>query len=119
MIEDGLRIDEHGTKRWFKDGLLHRLDGPAIIYPEGNIAWYKDGLYHRLDGPAVVWKSGTKFWYQDGLLHRLDGPAVELIDESQEWWYEGKLLVITSEVISELLEEVLVDDKRKINCMVV
>ncbi len=85
MIEDGLRIDISGTKRW-----------------------YKDGLQHRLDGPAVIWEDGVKEWYQDGLLHRDNGPAVVYPNSKyKEWWYEGKLLEISQESISELLEVVV------------
>lgn len=43
--------------------------------------WYKNGVLHRLDGPAVIiWDhNGIKIeenWYKDGKLHRLDGPAI-------------------------------------------
>ncbi len=84
MIEDGLRIDKYGTKQWYQDGELHQVDGPAIIWTDGSEYWYKHGLLHRDNGPAAIYSSGGK-----------------------EWWYKGKLLVITSEVISELLEVVV------------
>ncbi len=47
---------------------------------------------------------GTKYWIKNNTLHRLDGPAVIDSDGYKEWWYEENLLVITDEVISELLE---------------
>lgn len=31
----------------------HRLDGPAIQYPDGSYYWYKEGEIHRIGGPAV------------------------------------------------------------------
>jgi hypothetical protein len=46
-------IDPVGIKRWHSDdGGLHRLDGPAIEYPDGDESWYINDQLHRLDGPA-------------------------------------------------------------------
>src|SRR5438105_15551798 len=66
-----------GRKAWYRDGQLHRDDGPAIEDPSGRKAWYRDGQLHRDDGPAVEDPSGYKEWYRDGQRHRDDGPAVE------------------------------------------
>ncbi len=60
-------IDETtGTKRWFKDDVLHRKDGPAVILSTGNSYWYKNGEFHRDDRPAVIYNNGTQMWYQHG-----------------------------------------------------
>jgi hypothetical protein len=59
-------IDQWGTERWYKDGELHREDGPAVIYPDGSKFWYKHGLFHREDGPAVIVHDGNKKWYLNG-----------------------------------------------------
>ena len=66
MKKNGLHINEHGTKRWYKNGLLHRDDGPAVIWSDGRQEWWKDGNWHRDDGPAVICTSGTHYWYKDG-----------------------------------------------------
>ena len=66
MKKDGLRINKYGTKIWYKDGLVHREDGPAIIWPDGSNFWYKDDIFHRDDGPAIICPDGTDFWYKDG-----------------------------------------------------
>lgn len=66
---------------WYKNGELHRVDGPArIIYFEnGQIdeeEWIKDGKSHRInDAPAYIkyFESGKiqqKSWYVDGKRHR-------------------------------------------------
>jgi hypothetical protein len=44
-------------------GLLHREDGPAIVWNDGTKAWFINGEYHREDGPAIEWSDGSKFWY--------------------------------------------------------
>ncbi len=110
-MKDGLLTYSNGTRFWYKDDKLHRLDGPAAVYPDGGTRfWYKDGKCHRLDGPAIIYPDGSEYWYKNGLLHRVDGPAVIYQDGSNwinEWWYEGKLLKINQESIKELLEVVV------------
>ena len=53
-------------KRWYKNGLLHREDGPAVEFFNGTKFWYKNGDYHREDGPAIECPSGSKLWYKNG-----------------------------------------------------
>ena len=48
-----------------KNGKLHRLDGPAVKYFNGDKYWYKEGNRHRLDGPAIECSNGTKIWYYE------------------------------------------------------
>jgi hypothetical protein len=78
-----------GSKQWYVDDKLHRLDGPAIEYADGSKRWYVDGKRHRLDGPAVEGADGSKYWYVDDKLHRLDGPAYEGADGSKHWYVNG------------------------------
>ena len=58
--------DADETKRWYRDGKLHREDGPAIEYVNGTKLWYRDGKCHREDGPAIEWANGDKYWYLKG-----------------------------------------------------
>tara|TARA_B110000503_G_scaffold135395_1_gene215937 strand:+ start:1726 stop:1944 length:219 start_codon:yes stop_codon:yes gene_type:complete len=40
MIGDNQHIDSLGTIRWYdNDGHVHREDGPAIIWPDGDMYW--------------------------------------------------------------------------------
>jgi hypothetical protein len=73
--EEEIRVkrDCQGITRYYnKKGFLHRIDGPAIEYPNGTKRWYQNGLRHRLDGPATDHADGYKEWRQNGQLHRLD-----------------------------------------------
>ena len=54
------------------------------------IRCYNDKGQHRLDGPAVQWPDGSKEWWVNDERHRLDGPAIEDADGSKEWWVNGK-----------------------------
>ena len=67
-MESTLTIDSGGAKIWRNsNGWLHRLDGPAIIYPGGTQLWYCNGELHRTDGPAVEWHCGSKEWWLNGI----------------------------------------------------
>ena len=47
-------------------GQIHRVHGPAVIWPYGSKDWYLDGKRHRTDGPAIVWPNGAlSRWYLD------------------------------------------------------
>jgi len=58
-----------GTKRWLKNGYLHRTDGPAIEFPSGTKKWFQNGQLHRTDGPAEEYPDGIKqYWINDQRL---------------------------------------------------
>lgn len=78
-----------GVQTWYKDGVIHREDGPAIEYPNGAQAWIQNGKLHRLDGPALIPIKDPGSWYRNGKLHRDDGPAIEYADGSSEWYIDG------------------------------
>jgi hypothetical protein len=48
------------------------------------------GKLHREDGPAWEWENGDKEWYKEGGLHREDGPAIERADGYKEYWINNK-----------------------------
>ena len=54
----------------------HREDGPSMVdIREGGEDWFQHNVYHRLDGPAVIEPDGHEIWYCGGNLHRDWGPA--------------------------------------------
>jgi len=59
----GKIIDKFGTEFWYKDGDLHREDGPAVITEDGEEYWFRNNLLHREDGPALIPKEGSKAYY--------------------------------------------------------
>jgi hypothetical protein len=89
--EDGPAVEyTNGDKYWYINGKLHRIDGPAIEYNNKHKLWYINGKKHREDGPAFEYAGGYKSWYIDGKLHRVDGPAIDNINGHKEWWIDGK-----------------------------
>ena len=79
-----------GTKHWWLNGKRHRVDGPAIEYPNGDKHWYLNGKRHRVDGPAYENADGDKYWLLHSEYHRVDGPACENADGNKSWWLNGK-----------------------------
>ena len=72
-----------------ENGVLHRLDGPAKLLPDGWWYWYKNGKLHR-DGGIASHDDEGDGWYKDGELHRLGGPAFEGSDGCRVWYVNGE-----------------------------
>ena len=57
----------------------------------GTTSYWKDDVVHRDDGPAIIKKNGEKYWMVNGKPHRIDGPAVLLprdtLDARQYWLF--------------------------------
>lgn len=68
---------------------LHRLYGPALVSKKYKmVKWYKEGVLHRVGGPALQHKS-TFHWYYEGQLHNYDGPAVVDPCGPAQYWIHG------------------------------
>ncbi len=74
----------------------HRIDGPAVICPDGTKFWYQNDVYHREDGPAIELSNGDKYWYYLGTHHRADGPATEMANGKCSFWYMGNFIDVNS-----------------------
>ena len=67
-----IKTNNYGTKRYYVNSLLHREDGPAIEWADGEKHYYKNGLRHRKDGPAIEYADGSKSWYLNGKHYGYD-----------------------------------------------
>lgn len=83
----------------YEEDIWHN-DKKVVHWPNGKVRevkYYKDGALHREDGPAFIdyWKNGTKHfekWYDGGVNHRDgDEPATVMYNENGglegQWWY--------------------------------
>ncbi len=61
-----------------ESGELHRLDGPAIDWYDGDKSWWINGKRHREDGPAVEYNDGRRYWYLNDILYSEDQYRHEL-----------------------------------------
>lgn len=65
-----------------------------VIFRYGDILYYKDErctILHREDGPAIEWKNGDKHWFINGNRHREDGAAIEYVYGAKSYYLNGKL----------------------------
>ena len=71
-------IDQQGnTKYYDSKDRLHRQDGPAVLYANGDYTWYYQNKRHRTDGPAMDWTSSygnnkTVRWFIHGVQFKRD-----------------------------------------------
>lgn len=81
------------VKIHFLDGRLHRKDGPAEEFVNGDKFWYYEGRLHREYGPACERLNRDKWWFFKGQLHRNsnEGPAVECANGNKFWYYKNQL----------------------------
>ena len=84
-----MSTSRYGTKSWHLHDKLHRVDGPAVEYADGEKVWYLHDKKHRVGGPAVEYADGGKEWWQHGKRHREDGPAGEWSSGRKEWYLNG------------------------------
>ena len=82
-----------GSRVHFVDGLQHKDDGPAELYPEdrGEI-WWKHGKIHRNEsaGPALniltPWGDKRIAYYRNGILHSDQNPTETVLLPSGAKW---------------------------------
>ena len=91
-VEEFSETDKDGTVYWRDgDGQLHRENGPAIVWLNGDKAWFKHGKRHRENGPAVENANGARYWWFEGERHRVGGPATEDMDGRKSWYVYGRM----------------------------
>jgi len=78
MIET-FEISVHNTRFWCLNNILHRVDGPAIEWFDGEKEWCFNGETHRINGPAIERSDGSKWWYFDNVKY-----------SEQEYWNKIK-----------------------------
>ena len=56
-----------GVREYYNHaGKLHRVEGPAVEYANGDMSWWLNGCRHRIGGPAIEW-DGNKRWFLHGV----------------------------------------------------
>jgi hypothetical protein len=82
--------------QWHDDyGQYHRVNGPAVIWSNGDEEYYCHGKRHRVDGPAVILYfddedenynevriKGDMFWFQHDVIYREKGPSIVLVADT-------------------------------------
>lgn len=79
-----VRVQKNRTEWYNEKEQLHRIDGPAVEYNDGEKRWFVNGKRHRFDGPAVEFGDGTveyyieDVWYTKEDFNEKTGNAKEL-----------------------------------------
>lgn len=98
-------IKDDNQIRSFKNGILHRSDGPAIVYCNYHyhnndfIAWYENGKKHRVDGPAVQFINSIHSWHLENN---------DIRTGYYQWWYKGKCIDCSSQEEFERIIKLIV-----------
>jgi len=67
-LQYDIRVSVNGTTRYFLNGVLHRISGPAVVYKSGGQYYYLNGEPHRIGGPAVTRPDGTAQYWENGVF---------------------------------------------------
>lgn len=75
-------------------------------YVNDETRYYKDGILHRLDGPAIVRKEGENEYYIDGRYYEKEDfkNYVEKLEENKKYTYVIKLTKSEKEKVEKLLD---------------
>jgi len=92
-------VEKYDVACYYKDGSRKVLHTEAV----------STLLIHREDGPALLWESGTLVWYRHGQRHRMDGPALIVFTGQTEWYIRGYEV---TEKVNHWLEENDVDTSK-------
>lgn len=70
------KISVNGCRTYFNEsGDKHRVNGPAVEYPNGDFEYWLNGKKHRLGGPAVSQLCGNSVvleYFIDGKKYQMD-----------------------------------------------
>ena len=81
-MESTCTIYADGSQVWqLPNGKQHRVDGPAIIYPNNDQEWWVDGHRHRVNGPAVIRYGQINWWIR----------GIYFTDQVTAWMAENNL----------------------------
>lgn len=76
-------------KNWVS--VPYDFTGICKVKDDESIRYYKDGRLHKKDGPAIESRF-RKEWYINGLHHREDGAAIEYKDGTHKYYYKGEFI---------------------------
>jgi len=83
-----------------------------------NMYWYENGLLHRIDKPAVIIEDCIKF-YQNGKLHNSIGPAIEYsknVNKKNLYYINGKKIYSDEDELNSIKKKKrIIEFKNKYN----
>ena len=85
-MEYDIEVDLLGGTTYYKKGttIIHREDGPAIIWANGSKFWIVENKYHRENGPTIEWFEGDEVLYSWHIRGERLSPEKEAV--LNKWW---------------------------------
>ena len=74
-------MDDVKTVKTYKGRKLHSYEDQPAIHRGDYCAWYKNGLKHRVNNPAII-DNNKAYYFFNNKLHNPDGPAVLSLTQS-------------------------------------
>ena len=66
----------------------------SVTRTVNDISYYLHNRWHRLDGPSIIYEDGDESYYQYGVHHRENGPAINhTTDGFTEYYLRGSNVV--------------------------
>jgi hypothetical protein len=89
---DAVKGKAHATEYYYNKGILHRTDGPAVVYADGHQEYYNGGVLERVDGPAVSGPGYTNSYCMNGVRVTPDNPELLLAENEVTVKRQKKML---------------------------
>ena len=86
--------------------------GDCKITWDNSIRYYKNGEVHKEDGPAIILKNGTKYWVINSKIHNEISHAYE-DSKCKSWWYNNIRYGYDEEFTNETWIEFVENKKRE------
>jgi hypothetical protein len=88
---------------FFRDGVLHRTRGPALVDLNGKCRceFYIDGQLHKDRDPAVIHGNGLFEFWTEGKRNRQDGPAITNLGVDDQIWVRDEKPCVSLKDISD------------------
>ena len=68
---DGCLVSHDNMQKLLDEGMviwdIMKFSLSGYFKKGRNEYWYKEGLLHRDDGPAIVFSDGSRYWYVNGI----------------------------------------------------
>jgi len=93
---NGLIVNGRGTKCYYVNNKLHREDGPAIEWVNGEKQWIINGhLLHREDGPAILMPDGREYFFLNNIEY-----------SKEDYWQEIKKRKSLNNILSKFCRNI-------------
>ena len=66
---NGPAVYSHDSQEYYQEGVRHRDGGPSVLITMDNYIraeWWRNGVLHRINKPAIIDSDGVVEYWEDG-----------------------------------------------------